>query len=171
MQVLILLNWKVVPDLQCQHLEPANRQNGFEGLQRLHSLALFLGSSTYRNLSDTFLNSMLWLLLNSYTAYGSDVLGTLCPELHIPGPGNTYKLMSWQKGELISLEYLPPQLLQPQPKYGTCFSCFLCLSFPNTNCFSSVPSGACRNAKSGQVLWRWKSLWFIDFPLTKTVIL
>lgn len=154
MQVVILLNWKVVPDLQCQHLEPDDRQIGFEGSQCFHTLALFLGSSTYRNLSDTFLNSMLWLLLNSYTAYGIDVLGTLCPELCIPGPGNTYKLMS--------LEYLPLQLLLPQPNYGTCFSCFLCLSFHNTGGFSSVPSGA-----GSKVLWRWKSLWFLDFPLTK----
>lgn len=39
--------------------------------------------------------------------------GTLCPELHIPGPANIYHLTS-RVNKMISLEYLPPVLLKLQ---------------------------------------------------------
>lgn len=53
---------------------------------------------------------MLCLLLYSYTAYGSNVVGTFCSALRISDLGNTYKLMSGDE-EVISQVYLPPQIL------------------------------------------------------------
>lgn len=132
--MVILLNWKVVSDLQCQHLEAANRQTGFEGLQS--SLACSISGPQYlQKFVRYFLELAAVTLLSSYTAFGSDVVGTLCPELHIPDHREHLYMNVLGKKEMISLEYLPLQPQQLQPKYGTCFSSFLCLSFHDTRLF------------------------------------
>lgn len=111
---------------------------GFEASQCLHSLALFLvpaHTEICPILSWTQCCDFCWIA----TLHMGVMCLVLCQSSVSQAPGNTYKLKS--------LECLPLQLLQPQPTYGTCFSCFLCLSFHNTGCFRNVPSGAGRNAK------------------------
>lgn len=128
MQRVLSLNRKVVPGLQCQQLGTPLQQVSCESVQLLHSIAFLIAGF---RLSETI--ALQFLGLDEVT-FAVPLMGVMWLGRRILGRANTYKLMSGEHKEMISLEYLPPQLLKLTSKSGTCFSGFLCLSFHNTNC-------------------------------------
>lgn len=137
MQMVILLNRKVVPGLQCQYLGTPHPQVSCEGLRLLHSVAWLAGSPHSKTTArtDSVLGSTQWL---SLYGCGSNVVGTSYSGLHILGRATLTNECPRKIRRWFLLKYLPPRLLKLPSKSGTCFSSFLCLSFHHTHCSCRV---------------------------------